>query len=405
MTDSTTERAQAKRGGRPRQAGSEANPSPEVDRSELPPEGETAETESLRRLALGLYDGACALNSVLKRTLTLADREWRTGPDIGFSKRLWAYRNGFASMAVSAFDFERHPSEAYLSQWQREKARKINGHQRIIHDDKLAFHYTLSPDYSDRLPELYGYFDDGTFVESPFVSYAAGSFPACVDRLETVVVKPRDRSHGANVRVVETTQDGYAITGESRYVVDSPSALSRQFSDGIVTAFVEQAAYAREIYPESANSIRIMTMIDPDTGEPFIATASHRFGTAQSKPVDNAAQGGLSTGIDVDTGTLEETLQFSRDGTRTRRYHPDTGTEIPGTRIPEWATIAAEIREMARYLAPLTPYIGWDVLVTDHDGSFRVLEANSAPDVIVQAHGPLLSDDRVVRFYEHHDVL
>ncbi|WP_436935602.1 hypothetical protein [Halovenus marina] len=60
---------------------------------------------------------------------------------------------------------------------------------------------------------------------------------------------------------------------------------------------------------------------------------------------------------------------------------------------------------MAEYVALLTPYIGWDVVVADTDGSFQVVEANSSPDVINQTHEPLLTDDRVVRFYEYHDVL
>jgi len=147
-------------------------------------------------------------------------------------------------------------------------------------------------------------------------------------------------------------------------------------------------------------------MIDPATGEPFVATASHRFGTAASTPVDNAAQGGLSTGIDTETGRLAETLRFAGDdGVAVQRDHPDTGIRIEGTQIPGWPRICAAVREMAGSLAPLTPYIGWDVLVTDADGSFRILEANTAPDVIVQAHEPLLTDDRVRRFYEHHGVL
>jgi hypothetical protein len=60
---------------------------------------------------------------------------------------------------------------------------------------------------------------------------------------------------------------------------------------------------------------------------------------------------------------------------------------------------------MAGYVAPLTPYIGWDVVVTDTHGSFRVVEGNSSPDVINQTHEPLLADERVVRFYEHHGVI
>jgi glutathione synthase/RimK-type ligase-like ATP-grasp enzyme len=53
---------------------------------------------------------------------------------------------------------------------------------------------------------------------------------------------------------------------------------------------------------------------------------------------------------------------------------------------------------------PYLPRLGWDVLPTD-DG-FVVLEANAhAATRTVQVHRPLLRDERVRRFYEHHDCL
>ena len=78
---------------------------------------------------------------------------------------------------------------------------------------------------------------------------------------------------------------------------------------------------------------------------------------------------------------------------------------IEGVHIPQWDRICDNILEIAEYVAPLTPYVGWDVLVTDHDGSIAVVEGNSYPDVPLQTHEPLLADDRVRRFYESYDVV
>lgn len=45
-------------------------------------------------------------------------------------------------------------------------------------------------------------------------------------------------------------------------------------------------------------------------------------------------------------------------------------------------------------------YVGWNVLVS-RDG-YAVIEGNNRPDVSVQIHGPLLTDERVRRFMHVH---
>lgn len=50
--------------------------------------------------------------------------------------------------------------------------------------------------------------------------------------------------------------------------------------------------------------------------------------------------------------------------------------------------------------------MGWDVIVTDHESSFKVIEGNAAPGIdSLQTHWPMLTDERVRRFYRHHGVL
>jgi D-alanine-D-alanine ligase-like ATP-grasp enzyme len=51
------------------------------------------------------------------------------------------------------------------------------------------------------------------------------------------------------------------------------------------------------------------------------------------------------------------------------------------------------------------PYAGWDVIVTDNEGSFKLIEANSHSGVkSLQVHEPLLVDNRVREFYETYGV-
>jgi D-alanine-D-alanine ligase-like ATP-grasp enzyme len=77
---------------------------------------------------------------------------------------------------------------------------------------------------------------------------------------------------------------------------------------------------------------------------------------------------------------------------------------IEGVQVPAWESIRDRICALATD-HPMIPYVGWDLLVTDDDGSFTIIEANSYPGLkSIQVHGPLLADERVRRFYARHGV-
>ncbi len=335
----------------------------------------------------------------------LVNRELKTNPNIPLKQKLWAYRHGYVSSAVPLYGLTPDNRHEYLSEWQSERARQINGEEALIHENKRLFYYVLWPPFSDSLPALYGYLDDGRFLGTPFSPDAYESLLDCIDRVGTVVLKPVGGALGTGVYVVERTDSGYRVNGETERGAQIKH-LPQGSEDYIVTEFIEQAGYAAEIYPRAANTIRIMTMVDPDTQEPFIGALGHRFGTDESAPVDNTAQGGLTAGVDLETGRIETAVKPPKNDTLDRYdVHPGTGAAIADVEIPGWERVCDRILEMAAYLAPTTPYIGWDVLVTDDDGSIAILEANSYPDVPLQTHDPLLADERTRRFYEHYDVV
>jgi hypothetical protein len=146
----------------------------------------------------------------------------------------------------------------------------------------------------------------------------------------------------------------------------------------------------------------VITFRDVDTGEPFVAFASHRFGTDRSRPVDNFGAGGLSAGIDLATGVLDRGLSRVRsaDGRRNEiRWideHPDSGARITGTKIPHWEQVLDGVLHAAAAL-PGSRYVAWDLAVTQ-DG-VSVIEGNNRGDVLVQLHGPLLLDERTRKVF------
>ena len=76
-------------------------------------------------------------------------------------------------------------------------------------------------------------------------------------------------------------------------------------------------------------------MIDPDTGEPFVGAAVHRFGRDVSGAVDNWSSGGLAASFNANTGTLSEAVASREGGTPARlTRQPDTGAQVAGTVVP-----------------------------------------------------------------------
>lgn len=343
----------------------------------------------------------------LTAAMRTTNRELAKRPELPLEKRLRAYRNGFTSESIPLFELDKNDSDNYLSTWTRyAKADRINGEHEVLHEHKFHWYYVLDGPFGNRLPDLYGYLDEGRFRRPPM---AVGGFDSIADVLDQqgkAIVKTVGGAGGGGVRLAERLSDGYEIDGE-RMDREDVDAFERGLADDIVTEYVDQADYASEIFDGSANTIRIMTMVDPVTNEPYIGAAVHRFGLAGGGPIDNWSSRGVSAGIDIDSGRLTTAVGYPENDTRPEfERHPDTGAEITGTPIPEWDDVREEVLEMATYLAPITPYVGWDVLVTSDDGEFSVLESNSEIGVIVtQVSAPLLADERNRRFYEHHGVI
>ena len=201
------------------------------------------------------------------------------------------------------------------------------------------------------------------------------------------------------------TESGYEINGE-HYDRGALVARVDELENYLVCEHVEQGPYAAALYPETPNTIRVLTMYDDEAEEAFIAAAIQRMGSDLSGSMDNFSQGGLSAEIDVETGELGPGAQlpYESDRLEWHTHHPETGTRIQGTEVPAWETIRERVLELASS-HPMLPYVGWDLVLTDDEGSFKVIEANDHPGLkAMQINGPLLADERVRRFYERHGV-
>lgn len=345
-------------------------------------------------------------------------------PPVSRSKRLRLYRHGFRSRAAHLYDFERYGPDEYLSDVARSvHAYYLNGAWIDAIDNKLLCHLLLS-EFDEHLPTVYGLLKRGRLhpIDSPelpesnpvgrLLDRSTGRPPSVPEGTDWFVERLREEGRlvckrfkgGSGNQVFICAYDGeYTINDERCSEAELRSRISG-LDDYLVTEYVTQAAYANDIYSGSTNTMRVLTMYDENAGEAFIPIATHRLGTVRSGALDNFSQGGLSIGVDLNSGTLGPGVQYlPPDLPNTFESHPDTDERIVGTSVPGWERIKSQVIEIAEHLSYI-PYIGWDLVVTD-EGEFSIIEANNNTSAVIQIHKPLLRDDRTRRFYECHGVI
>ena len=376
------------------------------------------------------------------RDLVRTERESDVSPSL--RRRLWLWRRGFVSESDAVYDLDSETYRDYVSDYERfVRTKRINGTWSAALSNKLLFHRLMQP-FDDERMTVYGVIRDGNYHPiddrrrrrdrrevtdgGPTASTVIGAGDArgtadpptasprsetsnaaqrVVDRLEAedrLVLKWVHGGGGNNVLLCSRTGDGYRVNGD-RYPPAAFRSMVSDLDDYLVCEYVDQGPFPTALYPPTPNTIRLTTMYDAVADEPFVAAAVQRIGTTASAPLDNFTRGGLSAEIDLETGRIGPGARPpDGDGIEWHATHPDTGITIAGERIPGWDRIRRRVLEMADACS-FVPYVGWDVIVTDDDGSFTVVEANSYPGLkSIQVHEPLLADDRVRRFYERHGV-
>ncbi len=345
----------------------------------------------------GLRAGERLVDHPYDKYVRFAHHWWKAAvrsPD-SWRSRIAMLGYGWYPISAHLYSTASHPPESYLSDLQEHLTIGINGRSRVYLDDKERCYELLADrGFESLLPTLFGRIEDGVLVG------AGRDFVSLLDREGSVVLKRRGGSGGRHVHIATAADGHYAIDDVGLDATGLTASLSK-YNRSLVTEYIHQAPYAGTIYPNTANSIRLLTM-HPRDGSSFLARAVHRFGADTTGPVDNFSQGGLSAEIAED-GQLGRAVRYHEHAVTRHDTHPDTGVNIRGVAIPGWETIVDQVLEVCEAIPELV-YVGWDIIV-EADGAFSIIEGNSHPSThVIQAHGPLLTDDRVRRFFAEHGI-
>ena len=171
-----------------------------------------------------------------------------------------------------------------------------------------------------------------------------------------VLAKPVEGQGGGNITLYENVTDAAAFRSEVTANGQS-----------IVDEFIVQHPEMSSLYPDSVNTVRMITFLRPD-GDVRLLAAVLRIGNGDV--IDNFASGGMFTMLDDDGVALYPGVDKQSN---VYREHPVTGTPIVGFRVPMYDRVWELTQQLARR-TPEAPYVGWDLAITP-DGPV-VIEGN-----------------------------
>ena len=175
------------------------------------------------------------------------------------------------------------------------------------------------------------------------------------------VVKPLSMAWGQGVHKVNTSDYKDTRTlfnvlikeGLELGNTGQPSAL-------VLEEIINQHEEMSRLHPWSVNGVRCTTIRVKDKVHIF---HPHLKLGAYKHFVTSSTSGTLDACIDPETGIVI-TLGKTKRG-ESFRYHPTTGVEIPGFRIPEWNALIDTATKLSDAL-PQIRYVGWDLVLTNN---------------------------------------
>jgi hypothetical protein len=321
-------------------------------------------------------------------------------------KTLWCFARGFLPYEYFWYDLATNDYRAYVPTRTSYQKRGLNGNYNAILGNKILFEKHLKTIISNidglHVVESIGWIEKG-FLYSLNNDLIQGDFDSLIRILDKndLVLKPVSADGGVGVFILRKIDDHFLIDNTKAGWEEVVDKL-RDLDGYLIQEKFIQKGFSKKIYPGSVNTMRIATMIDPVTNNPFIAYAVHRFGSASSVFMDNVNQGGITAMINLDDGRLGKGLRCSFTEARKEifEFHPSSSMPIFNEDVPDWANLKNRITLMAGRM-PYLKYVGWDFILSE--GELFVLEGNVAPGLgLIQMFKSMSEFPEAWNFFKHY---
>jgi len=322
---------------------------------------------------------------------------------VPLTKKIYFMFKGFLAESYLIYDFQTNDFRYYLSDYERAKSRFINGSSATLLNDKIIFEDAFSPYIY--VPKTIATIYEGNFLPTfklPEVSDIDDLINHCSND-EKVVFKPYKESDGGRGVFFLSVVNGHIYLDSEKVTKKELIQRIEGLNNYIVSEYIYQDEFSSSFYPDTANTIRILSMRDPYTKKPFIAYSVYRIGTKKSAPIDAWFAGGVCSKIDISTGELGKGVLIDKGKKTYVDYHPDTKAKITGTFIPNWEEVKKKVLSASTNFPDLK-YVAWDIVIGKND--IVALEGNNCSNVnFLQVHEPLLVNKKVNEFYKFHGII
>lgn len=316
-----------------------------------------------------------------------------------FKRLYYAINGGFVGDQIAIYQLNKRNASEYLSEFDWYRSRWINEPFDSMLNNKIISNEVL--ERRVRVPQTFYIKNKGRI----FDTRRPERHTSLDEVINTLVeqgswfLKPIGSGRGKGVHRLDAVAGDFLLDGKP-----SSRAALRVFLDTndewFVSETIEQHPDIARLHEATTNTIRMITLRDPKTGDLSVFFAVMRIGTSATVPVDNGSRGGLVANIDLETGELSEAKTlWSND---IFQQHPDTGEQISGFLVPHWASVKTQILEVSQQF-PYLQIIAWDLLIGEQD--VTVIEANTSSGVnIIQLWGPQRNRG-LGDFYRAHGVI
>lgn len=299
----------------------------------------------------------------------------KTDYDVSFRTKLKYALKGFSVNEYVWYGLEHNDCAEYISEFERLKSREINGDYKFILDNKLVFEEVFGQ-YT-RVPRNFARIVDGEVYGLHGLDIDEGNFVEFVRNAGKTILKWTDRGGGIGTYLFEN-RDGTLLINGAEAVDEQLHEIRNRKGEALLCEYMEQSDFSASLYPHTTNTIRIVCARKKGEKNSAIIAAIQRIGCQASIPVDNVSYGGMTCGIDLETGSLSHAIaKLGKMENRLKKFdcHPDTGMPISGKVIPGWENLKKEIVELTDRV-PYLNFVAWDILLTQE--GYCIIEGNAS---------------------------
>jgi len=329
--------------------------------------------------------------------LTFLKKEMKLGGLSLNINRLEFLFKGFHSIRPISYDFKKWDYKDYISDLETIKLTYLNYPYSKLLRDKYVFSVFFKEFFNT--PEIFCIINNQNFlpVHKGIHINSFKSLLSLLEKEKSLIFKPNFSSRGKNISLVQYSDEKIIVNNEA-ISIEQFKKFVFGINNYLVSNFIVQGGFTKNFFPLSTNTLRINSFYDPVNHKAFIKQAYLRMGTSKTIPVDNFSRGGVISFVDMDNGSLIETIRRGDGGKAIRcSHHPETNEIITGKILPHWNIIKKSIINTTELIGPIIKIVGWDIIITDDN--FVVLEGNNGPDFTQQGgEWPLAIDMEVLTF-------